>query len=155
MRYSMSLNSHWIQKYQPSKLNDQKKPSVSSLKRTFFSIVQLWRLVFLVPVGVQRHTVPHFKGLIKLDWNQKRPRAWQHFYPLPRPLETGHFTPITAKCPRTNVPNCIRYISLLLFFWTSAVLASQFLFSAQKFSKYMHQFKSAIVAILKWHKFLW
>ena len=26
-------------------------------------------------VGVQRHTVPHFKALIKLDWNQKRPRA--------------------------------------------------------------------------------
>ena len=25
MRYSMSLNSHWIQKYQPSKLNNQRK----------------------------------------------------------------------------------------------------------------------------------
>ena len=29
-----------------------------------FSIVQLWRLVFLEPLGVQRCHVPHFKGLI-------------------------------------------------------------------------------------------
>ena len=31
-----------------------------------FSIIQLWQLVFLEPVGVQGHTVPHFKGLILL-----------------------------------------------------------------------------------------
>ena len=30
----------------------------------FFSIVQLWRLVFLELMGVQRRYVPHFKGLI-------------------------------------------------------------------------------------------
>ena len=30
----------------------------------FFSIFQVWRLVFLEPLGVQRHTVAHFKGLI-------------------------------------------------------------------------------------------
>ena len=29
-----------------------------------FSIVQLWRLVFLEPLEVQRRHVPHFKGLI-------------------------------------------------------------------------------------------
>ena len=29
-----------------------------------FSFIQLWRLVFLEPLGVQRHYVPHFKGLI-------------------------------------------------------------------------------------------
>ena len=27
-------------------------------------LFQLWRLVFLEPLGVQRHIVPHFKGLI-------------------------------------------------------------------------------------------
>ena len=27
---------------------------------------QLWRLAILEPVGVQRHNVPHFKGLIML-----------------------------------------------------------------------------------------
>ena len=33
------------------------------LKRTF-SIVQLWRLIFLEPLRVKRHYVSHFKGLI-------------------------------------------------------------------------------------------
>ena len=61
-------------------------------KRTFFSIVQIWWLAILEPVGVQRPNVPHFKGLIKPDWNQKRPRAWHHFYYGSRPLEKGHFT---------------------------------------------------------------
>ena len=61
-------------------------------KTDFFWIVQLWRLVFLDPVGVKRHTIPHFKGLMKLDWNQKRPRVWLHFYPPLRPWEKGHFT---------------------------------------------------------------
>ena len=60
MRYIRSLNSQWFQKHQPSKLNNQKK----STKTDFFSIVQLWRLVFLEPLGVQRRYVPHFKGLI-------------------------------------------------------------------------------------------
>ena len=69
------------------KVEQSKKTSILLLERTFFSIVQLWRLVSLDPVGVQRYTVPHFKGLIKLDWNQKRPRAWHHFYYGSRPLE--------------------------------------------------------------------
>ena len=34
-------------------------------KWRFFSNVQIWRLIFLNPVGVQRCTIPHFKGLIK------------------------------------------------------------------------------------------
>ena len=37
------------------------------LKQTFFSFVQLWRLAILKPVIVQRHNVPHFKGLIMLN----------------------------------------------------------------------------------------
>ena len=36
----------------------------TNVNRTFFSIDQICRLVFLEPLGVQRHTVPHFKGLI-------------------------------------------------------------------------------------------
>ena len=35
-----------------------------STKADVFSIVQIWRLVFLEPLGVQRRHVPHFKGLI-------------------------------------------------------------------------------------------
>ena len=63
MRYITSLNSQWFQKYQLSKLNNnRKKPPL--YKTDFFSIVQLWRLVFLEPLGVQRRYVPHFKGLI-------------------------------------------------------------------------------------------
>ena len=38
----MSLNSYWFQKYKPSKLEEKK----------------------LEPMGVQGHTVSHFKGLI-------------------------------------------------------------------------------------------
>ena len=40
------------------------KTSDLVLNRTFFSIIQLWRLVFLEPVGVQRHYVAHLKALI-------------------------------------------------------------------------------------------
>ena len=40
-----------------------------STKRMFFSIVQLWRLVILEPVEVQRRCVPHFKGLISAKVN--------------------------------------------------------------------------------------
>jgi len=71
----MSLNSNRIQNYQLSKLEVRKKMSVLVVKRMFFSNVQLWRLVFLDPVGVQRHIVPHFNGLINPDWNQKSSRA--------------------------------------------------------------------------------
>ena len=42
-----------------------KKTSLLVLKRRFFSNVQLWRPVSLNPVGVQRRTVSHFKGLFK------------------------------------------------------------------------------------------
>ena len=46
------------------KVEQSKKVSVLVLKRTFFSIIQLWRLVFLEPVEVQRRHVPHLKDLI-------------------------------------------------------------------------------------------
>ena len=42
-----------------------KKPFVLEVKQSFYSNIQLWRLVSLHPVGVQRCAVPHFKGLIK------------------------------------------------------------------------------------------
>ena len=58
-------------------------------------------------MGVQRDNVPHFKGLIEPEWNQIRPRAWQHFYALPRPFENGYFTSKTAKWPRIIVPKCM------------------------------------------------
>ena len=35
-----------------------------STKRMFFSIVQIWQLVFWEPLGVNRRNVPHFKDLI-------------------------------------------------------------------------------------------
>ena len=62
------------------------------------------------PEGVQRDTVPHFKGLIKPEWKQIRPRVWQHFYSLPQPFENGYFTSKTAKCPGIKVLKCI-YLS--------------------------------------------
>ena len=40
-------------------------PKIQAVKVLFF-FFQLCRLVFLEPMGVQRHTVPHFKGLIEL-----------------------------------------------------------------------------------------
>ena len=57
------------------------------MKRRVFLIVQLWRTAILKPVGVQRHNVHHFKGLIVLYLDSRSSRAWQHFYLLPRPLE--------------------------------------------------------------------
>ena len=36
----------------------------TSLLRRIYFFVQLWRLVFLEPAGVQGPNVPHFKGLI-------------------------------------------------------------------------------------------
>ena len=35
-----------------------------STKMDVFLIVQIWRLVFLKPLGVQRRYVPYFKGII-------------------------------------------------------------------------------------------
>ena len=46
------------------KVEQSKKTSVLVLNWTFFWIDQLSRLVFLELLGVQRHTVPHFKALI-------------------------------------------------------------------------------------------
>ena len=43
------------------------KRSVLLLNQTFFSFFQLWRLAILKPIGVHRHNVPHFKGLILLN----------------------------------------------------------------------------------------
>ena len=52
--------------------------------------------------------VPHFKGLIALYLDSRSSKAWQHFYLLSRPLEKGHFTPKTAKCPRISVTKCMQ-----------------------------------------------
>ena len=55
------------------------------------SLVQIWRLAILEPVAVQRHNVPHCKGLIVLYFDSRSSRAWQHFYLPPRSFEKGHF----------------------------------------------------------------
>ena len=81
------------------------------LKRTFFSFFQLWWLAILEPVGVQRHNVPHFKGLIVLYLDSRSSRAWQHFYLPPRPLEKGHFTPKMAKVAYIFLHDCNCYLS--------------------------------------------
>ena len=61
----MSLNSQWFQNYKTAcQIWWMEKNLRFSTKTAFFSIVQLWRLVFLEPLGVQRRNVPHFKGLI-------------------------------------------------------------------------------------------
>ena len=92
-----------------SSKNERKSPSKygNPLETDILSYFQLWRLAILQPVGVQRHNVPHFKGLIVLYLDSRSSRAWQHFYLLSRPWEKGHFTPKTAKCPRISVPKCI------------------------------------------------
>ena len=100
--------------------NERKSPSRygNRLKTDILSYFQLWRLAILEPVGVQIRNVPHFKGLIVLYLDLRSSRAWQYIYPLPRPLEKGHFTPKTAKCPRTFVANCMSQATFLLFsFW--------------------------------------
>merc|ERR1712016_554984 len=73
------------------------KKSVLIVKRTFFSFFQICRPAILEPVGVQRHNVQHFKGLIVLNLDSRSSRTWQHFYPPPRPLEKSHFTPKKGK----------------------------------------------------------
>ena len=40
----------------------------------FFSFFQRW-LAILEPVGVQRHNVPHFKGLIVLGFKESKGMA--------------------------------------------------------------------------------
>ena len=55
------------------------------------------------PEGVQRPNVPHFKDLINPDWNQKSPRAWQHYFSLPRSLE---------KKDRAQLIRCIKKCAL-------------------------------------------
>merc|ERR1712062_413914 len=58
-------------------------------------------LVFLEPVGVQRHTEPHFKGLIKLHLEAPSSRAWRYFFFAPCPLEGKPF--YTYKCPKVPI----------------------------------------------------
>ena len=89
--------------------NERKSPSRygNRLKTDILSYFQLWHLAILEPVGVQIRNVPHFKGLIVLYLDLRISRAWQYIYPPPRPLEKGHFTPKTAKCPRIGVPKCM------------------------------------------------
>ena len=57
--------------------NERKSSSKygNPLTTDILSYFQLWRLVIFEPVGVQRHNVPHFKGLISADSN---PRAQGH-----------------------------------------------------------------------------
>ena len=78
----MSLNSFClVPKIRAVKVERLKKMSVLVLNRTFFSIVQLWRLVFLEPVGVQRHfEKPHFpySELLRLDLTH----LWQNYIHL-------------------------------------------------------------------------
>ena len=66
MRYMTSLNSQWFKKYKPSKKKNRKeiRQRTSLLRRIYFLFSQLWRIVFLEPLGVQRSYVPHFKDLI-------------------------------------------------------------------------------------------
>ena len=109
MRYSMSLNYHWIQKYHLSNLKFRKKSLSLVVKGTFFLNFQLWRLAFFDPVGVQRHNVPQIKGLIKPDWNQKRLRLWQHYFKLPRPLEKTPFHREKGNHTKSFVLGCILY----------------------------------------------
>ena len=86
-----------VTKWPAIKVGRMKKTSVLLLKRMFFLFCQLWRLAILEPVGVQRHNVPHFKGLIVLYMDSRSSRARQHFYLLPRPFGKGHFTPINSN----------------------------------------------------------
>ena len=71
----------------------KKNIRVSTKTAVFFAIVQIWRTAILEPVGVQRHNVPHFKGIIKLYMDVKSSMTWHHFYYGSRPLEKSHFTP--------------------------------------------------------------
>ena len=96
----------------------------------FLSFFQLWRLAILEPVGVQIRNVPHFKGLIVLYLDLRSSRAWQYIYPPPHPLEKGHFTPKTAKCPRTFVANCI-LVCLLCHFYNSLQMFSHYYVSSR------------------------
>ena len=74
---------------------------------TCFFFFQLWRFVKDEPLGVQGRNVSHFKGLIDSDWKSLSSRVVREYYYLPRLLEKGHFTPYTAKCPRTFAANCM------------------------------------------------
>ena len=69
----------------------------SLLRRIYKKFFQLWWLAILEPVGVHRHNVPHFKGLIVLYMDLRSSRVWQHFYLLSCPFEKGHFTPINGQ----------------------------------------------------------
>ena len=73
-KYITSLNFQCIQKYEPSKLKNEKNLWFPYLNGSFF-VFQIWQLAGLEPLGVQRRYVSHFKGLIRANWN---PRAQGH-----------------------------------------------------------------------------
>ena len=80
--------------------------AISLLKRTFFSNVQLWRLVYLDSHWLEKHYIPHLKALIsalhvgeincgsKVRGFSGIPRK---FSPIPRFLGTGTGTGILGN----------------------------------------------------------
>ena len=122
----MFLNSHWFKNGQPSKLEGRKKVRLS--KEDGFR--RLWRLAIFEPVGVQRHNVPHFKGLIVLYLDLRSSRAWHHFYYWPRPLEKSHFIPINGVCTVCFFHHCTSWRPaerLLTAVWSPFVCETLFI----------------------------
>ena len=111
--------------------NERKSPSRygNRLKTDILSYFQLWRLAILEPVGVQRHNIPHFKGLIVLYLYLRSSRAWHHFYYWPRPLEKSHFIPINGVCTVCFFHHCTswRPAERLLTVWSPFVCETLFI----------------------------
>ena len=107
-----------VPKWPAVKVGRTKKKSVyvrkPLLRRISFTHFQLWRLAILEPLGVQRHNVHHFKGLIVLYLDSRSSKVWQHFYLLPRSCEKGHFRGKTSYCPIWFAPCCNSY---WVYFW--------------------------------------
>ena len=64
-----------VLKIRAVKVERSKKTSILLVKRTFFSIVQLRRLVYAEPLVLGRNNVPHFKALICGYLEPKKLRA--------------------------------------------------------------------------------
>ena len=62
------------------------------IKRDFFWSFQIWQLVFLVPLKIQTHTVPHMKGLIYGQNISGRQEHGCTFTKKKTHLNTPHFT---------------------------------------------------------------
>ena len=120
----------------------------------FFSNVQLWWLVSLHPVWVQRRTVPHSKDLFKIFKMRYSMSLNSDGIIFKFRFQKSHFTPKKGYCTRTYV-----YLCMKNFFckYLSALFTKTIIFLIWLFIIYLRSSQRRIFyqTYVKFQTYLW